>query len=40
MVAALETAEGNLLAYDISRASQRIAGLTLGRIDLIMDLRR
>ena len=31
MVAALETAQGNQAAYDISRASQRIAGLTLGR---------
>jgi citrate lyase subunit beta / citryl-CoA lyase len=39
MVAALETAQGNQAAYDISRASQRIAGLTLGRADLIMDLR-
>src|SRR5262245_49252483 len=39
IVAALETAPGNHLAYDISRASQRISGLTLGRADLIMDLR-
>jgi len=39
MVAALETAQGNHAAYEISRASQRIAGLTLGRADLIMDLR-
>jgi len=39
MVAALETAQGNHAAYDISRASQRISGLTLGRADLIMDLR-
>jgi len=39
IVAALETAQGNHLAYDISRASQRISGLTLGRADLIMDLR-
>jgi citrate lyase subunit beta/citryl-CoA lyase len=39
IVAALETAQGNHAAYDISRASQRISGLTLGRADLIMDLR-
>jgi citrate lyase subunit beta/citryl-CoA lyase len=39
IVAALETAPGNHAAYDISRASQRISGLTLGRADLIMDLR-
>ena len=39
IVAALETAKGNHAAYDISRASQRVSGLTLGRADLIMDLR-
>jgi citrate lyase subunit beta/citryl-CoA lyase len=39
IVAALETARGNHAAYDISRASQRVSGLTLGRADLIMDLR-
>ena len=39
MVAAMETAQGNQAAYSISRASQRISGLTLGRADLIMDLR-
>ncbi len=39
IVAALETAKGNHAAYDISRASQRLSGLTLGRADLIMDLR-
>jgi citrate lyase subunit beta/citryl-CoA lyase len=39
IVAALETAQGNHAAYDISCASQRISGLTLGRADLIMDLR-
>jgi citrate lyase subunit beta/citryl-CoA lyase len=39
IVAALETARGNHAAYDIGRASSRIRGLTLGRADLIMDLR-
>ena len=39
IVAALETAQGNHAVYDISRASQRVSGLTLGRADLIMDLR-
>ncbi len=39
IVAALETVQGNHAAYDISRASQRVSGLTLGRADLIMDLR-
>ena len=39
IVAALETAKGNHHAYDIGRASQRVWGLTLGRADLIMDLR-
>ena len=39
IVAALETAQGNHAAYDISHASQRVSGLTLGRADLIMDLR-
>jgi citrate lyase subunit beta/citryl-CoA lyase len=39
IVAALETARGNLAAYDIARASPRVCGLTLGRADLIMDLR-
>jgi citrate lyase subunit beta/citryl-CoA lyase len=39
IVAALETARGNHAAYDISCASQRVSGLTLGRADLIMDLR-
>jgi citrate lyase subunit beta / citryl-CoA lyase len=39
IVAALETARGNHAAYDIGRASPRIRGLTLGRVDLIMDLR-
>ncbi len=39
IVAALETARGNHAAYDISRASRRLCGLTLGRADLVMDLR-
>jgi citrate lyase subunit beta / citryl-CoA lyase len=39
IVAALETGRGNHAAYDIGRASPRIRGLTLGRADLIMDLR-
>lgn len=39
IVAGLETARGNQAAYDIGRASARIWGLTLGRADLIMDLR-
>ena len=39
IVAALETARGNHGAYDIACASQRVCGLTLGRADLIMDLR-
>jgi citrate lyase subunit beta/citryl-CoA lyase len=39
IVPALETARGNHAAYDISRASPRVWGVTLGRADLIMDLR-
>ena len=39
VVAAVETARGNHAAYEIGRASPRVAGLTLGRADLIMDLR-
>lgn len=39
IVAALETARGNHAAYDIGRASPRMWGLTLGRADLVMDLR-
>jgi citrate lyase subunit beta/citryl-CoA lyase len=39
IIAALETARGNHAAYEISQASSRIAGLTLGRADLVMDLR-
>ncbi|MGE5525555.1 MAG: HpcH/HpaI aldolase/citrate lyase family protein [Rhodospirillaceae bacterium] len=39
IVAALETARGNHLAYDIACASERVWGITLGRADLVMDLR-
>ncbi len=39
IVAALETARGNHAGYDIGSASPRVSGLTLGRADLIMDLR-
>lgn len=39
IVAALETARGNHAGYDIACASSRVYGLTLGRADLIMDLR-
>jgi citrate lyase subunit beta/citryl-CoA lyase len=39
IVPALETARGNQAAYDIGRASPRVCALTLGRADLVMDLR-
>ncbi len=39
IVAALETARGNHAAYEIASASPRVVALTLGRADLIMDLR-
>lgn len=39
IVTALETARGNHAAYEILRASPRVWGATLGRADLIMDLR-
>jgi citrate lyase subunit beta/citryl-CoA lyase len=39
IVAALETAPGNHVAYEIARASPRVSALTLGRADLVMDLR-
>ena len=39
IVASLETAPGNHSGYEIATASPRISGLTLGRADLIMDLR-
>ena len=39
IIAALETARGNHAAHEIAGASPRVSGLTLGRADLIMDLR-
>ncbi|HYC48701.1 MAG TPA: aldolase/citrate lyase family protein [Burkholderiales bacterium] len=39
IVPALETAQGNHAAYDIARASGRVQAVTLGRVDLVMDLR-
>jgi citrate lyase subunit beta/citryl-CoA lyase len=39
IVAALETAPGNHAAFEIARACERVCSLTLGRVDLIMDLR-
>ncbi len=39
IVAAVETAQGNLAAMDIAQASPRLWGITLGRADLVMDLR-
>lgn len=39
IVAALETAAGNHAAYDVLSASPRVTGATLGRADLVMDLR-
>jgi len=39
IVAALETARGNQDAYDIITASERVRAVTLGRADLVMDLR-
>jgi citrate lyase subunit beta/citryl-CoA lyase len=39
IVAAVETAPGNHAAHDIARSSPRVTGLTLGRADLVMDLR-
>lgn len=39
IVAALETAKGNHAAHDVLQSSHRICGATLGRADLIMDLR-
>ncbi len=38
IVPAVETARGNHVAYEICRASRRVAALTLGRADLVMDL--
>ena len=39
IVAALETAQGNHQGYQIAATSPRVWGLTLGRADLVMDLR-
>jgi citrate lyase subunit beta/citryl-CoA lyase len=39
IVAALETARGNQDAYEIVTASPRVRAVTLGRADLVMDLR-
>ena len=39
IVAALETARGNQDGYEIASASPRVSALTLGRADLVMDLR-
>ena len=39
IVASLETASGNQASMEIARSSARLWGLTLGRADLIMDLR-
>lgn len=39
IVASVETAPGNHQAHEICTASPRVWGLTLGRADLVMDLR-
>ncbi len=39
LVVALDNARGNYAAMEIARASSRVWGLTLGRADLVMDLR-
>ena len=39
IVASLETAQGNHQGYEIGTSSPRIWGMTLGRADLVMDLR-
>ena len=39
IVASVETAAGNRAAFEVARASARVSALTLGRADLIMDLR-
>jgi citrate lyase subunit beta/citryl-CoA lyase len=39
IVAVLDTAKGNDAALEIARGSRRVWGLTLGRADLVMDLR-
>ena len=39
IIASLETAQANQQAFQIASASSRISGLTLGRAELVMDLR-
>ena len=39
LVLSLDTARGNQDAYDIIKASRRVSAVTLGRADLVMDLR-
>ncbi len=39
IIASLETAQANQEAFEIASASPRISGLTLGRAELVMDLR-
>ncbi len=39
IVGVVDTAKGNYRAMDIARASPRLWGLSLGRADLVMDLR-
>ena len=39
IIAVLDTAKGNYAAMEIARASRRLWGMTLGRADLVMDLR-
>lgn len=39
LVVSLDTARGNYDAYDIINASKRVCAATLGRADLVMDLR-
>ena len=39
IIPALETARGNHAAYEICTANPRVSGVTLGRADLVMDLR-
>ena len=39
IVASVDTARGNLNAMEIARSSSRLWGMTLGRADLVMDLR-
>ena len=39
IIAVLDTAKGNYQSMDIIRASRRAWGVTLGRADLVMDLR-